>query len=97
MCRRIGPALDAGFFIFRFENFRTFRRARNALGGTQGRSSLTTEEAGKTRSISPRFQSGRIATRVVRKFCSRERIVERRIIRTKELPRKKQARRRRAG
>jgi hypothetical protein len=47
VCRRIGPALDAGFFIFGSKIFRTFRRARNALGGTQGRSSLTTEEAGK--------------------------------------------------
>ena len=45
--RRIGPALDAGFFIFGSKCFRTFRQARDALGGTQGRGSLTTEEAGK--------------------------------------------------
>ncbi len=56
-CRRIGPALDAGFFIFGSKVFRTFRRARNALGVTQGRRSLTTEEAGKTRSSSFRIWS----------------------------------------
>jgi hypothetical protein len=64
-------------FLFRFEDFRTFRQARNALESTQGRSSLTTEEAGKN---AKHFVPTLVGTRrsvLVRKFCSRERIVER--------------------
>jgi hypothetical protein len=58
--------------------FRTFRQARNALGGTQGRGSLTTEEAGKNaKRFAPTFCRNECEAFLVRKFCSRERIVER--------------------
>src|ERR1700730_12024722 len=76
--RRIGPPLDTGFFIFGSKCFRLFRQARNALGGTQGRGSLTTEEAGKNaKRFAPTFCRNECEAFLVRKFCSRERIVER--------------------
>src|ERR1700730_4093037 len=97
--RRIGPALDAGFFIFGSKCFRTFRQARDALGGTQGRGSLTTEEAGKyAEHFAPISVGKKCEAFLVRKFCSRERIVERKKANyPHETPRKSKSRRRRAG
>jgi hypothetical protein len=57
MCGRIGPALDAGFFIFGSE-IRTPRRERGAWLENWDRSSLTTESAGNRRDANRLPQGG---------------------------------------
>jgi hypothetical protein len=87
-------------FLFSVRNvFERSAKARDALGGTQGRGSLTTEEAGKyAEHFAPISVGKKCEAFLVRKFCSRERIVERKKANYPHgTPRKSKSRRRRAG